>query len=187
MTSTQFKKAKETILKRLVRDKEKELCCHVRFVLKIGLELAKKYKVDRRIIEISCLLHDVGRDHEMEHEDHGDAGARISSELLDGIGISKKEMITILACIKNHNKNLSFYTLEEKIVITADSASKVLYHEAFMLLCKKQTFQDKCEWGKRYLEKGYVNTLFPEYKKYITDKYRELKSTYALVSATIPI
>lgn len=185
MTLNQFKKAKEVIHKRLIVDKEKELYCHIQFVLKMGLELAEKYRADKRIIEIVCLLHDVGRDHETGGEDHGDAGARISIELLRNSGISKKEMNVIIACIKNHNKKLLSYTLEEKIVITADSASKVLYHEAFMLLCKKQTFKDRCEWGKKYLEKGYNNVLFPEIKKNITNKYKTLKSIYVLVSSSL--
>lgn len=183
MTNKIFKEAKKIALLRLHEDKEKELHCHVQFVLKVGLELAKKYHADEKVIELSCLLHDVGRDHEMDNEDHGDSGARISAELLKNCLIPKQELSTILSCIQMHTKKAPNYTLEQKIIITADNASKVIYHEAFMLLCKKQTFEERLAWGLKYLEKGYKNTLFPEYKKNITDRYKLLKHIYSSVES----
>ncbi len=185
MTNKQFLQAKELALALLHQDKAKELACHVQFVVMVGLELAQKYNVDTKIIELSCLLHDVGRSHEIEDEDHGDSGARITADLLRDVGIPKKEFTTILECIQKHTKNLPSYTIEQKIVITADGASKVLYHEAFMLLCKKQTYHEKLEWGKKYLEKGYKRTLMPEYKKTLVNKYKSIKTTYASISSPV--
>jgi putative nucleotidyltransferase with HDIG domain len=185
MAKKEFQKAVKLSLLRLYKDKEKELNCHVRFVLKVGLELAEQYRADKDIITLSCLLHDIGRDHETGDEDHGDAGARIAAGILKQTNIPQEEVATILSCIKFHTKDLSNYTLEQKIVITADCATKVLYHEAFMLLCKKQTYEEKLAWGKKYLEKGYSKTLFPDYKRYITPKYNSLKQTYDAV--TIPL
>ncbi len=183
MTAQEFKKAKTLILKRLHKDNKKEFYCHVQFVLKVGLELSKKYNADAKIVELSCLLHDIGRGHEIGDEDHGESGARIAAELLKNTTIPRKEIRIILDCIRFHNKKLSQYTLEQKIVITADGASKVLYHEAFMLLCKKQTYEEKLTWGKKYLEKGYKKTLFPEYKEYITGRYMTIKQIYDTIPA----
>jgi putative nucleotidyltransferase with HDIG domain len=183
MTDKQFINAKQVVLCRLYEDKEKELQCHVQFVLRMGLELAEKYQVDPKIIELSCLLHDIGRSHEEGDEDHGDSGARIAKELLKDTGIASDELEIILKCIQNHTKKLHNYTIEQKIIITADGASKVLYHEAFILLCKKQSYREKLEWGRKYLEKGFRNTLFPESKRMITKKYKSLKETYDSIPA----
>ena len=183
MTEKEFKKVRRFVLTRLLKDKEKEFYCHIQFVLKVGLELAQSYNADPKIIELSCLFHDIGRDQEIGEEDHGDSGARIAADLLANTKIPPDETNIILGSIRSHTKKLPKYTLEQKILITADNASKVLYHEAFMLLCKKQTYAEKLAWGIKYLEKGYKNTLFSEYKKQISHKYWDLKETYRAVSA----
>lgn len=183
MTDKEFIRVREIILKRLHEDKSKELHCHIQFVVKVGMELVKKYDGDAKIIELSCLLHDIGRDHEVGDEDHGDAGARIAAKLLETTTIPQKEVAVILDCIRFHNKRLPSYTLEQQIVITADSASKVLYHEAFMLLCKKTSYEEKLRWGNKYLEKGYHNTVLPEYKQAIERKYKEIKKIYDAIPA----
>lgn len=177
-----FSSLKQNIIKKLLTEKEKEYFCHVQFVCQIGLELAKKYKVNRKLIEISCLLHDIGRSQEIGDEDHADAGARMSKPILDNTFFSKAEREAILLCVKNHNKHISNPSIEEKIVITADCASKVLFHEAFMLLCKKQTYQQKLEWGQQYLEKGYKNIPIPEYKFLVKPKYKEIKKIYSQIA-----
>lgn len=179
-----FSLLKQNVIKKLLTEKEKEYLCHVQFVCQIGLELAKKYKVNRKLIEISCLLHDIGRSQEIGDEDHADAGARISRPILDGTFFSKSEIETILLCIKNHNKHISNPSIEEKIVITADCASKVLFHEAFMLLCKKETYKEKLEWGQKYLEKGYKNIPLPEYKSKVRLKYNTIKEIYDQIAAS---
>ncbi len=182
MNTSQFNNAKKEIIQRLLNEKEKEYYCHIQFVVKLGLKLSRTHNVDSRVIELSCLLHDIGRDHEEGEEDHADAGARISTKILENLPISKNEKSIIVACVKNHNKILPEYSLEEKIVITADAASKVVYHEAFMLLCKKQTYTEKLAWGQKYLEKGYKKILFPEYKDRITKRYETINKVYQEVS-----
>ena len=59
----------------------------------------------------------------------------------------------ICNCTQKHNGHYGFETIEEEIVANADSASKILFHEAFMLMCKKESFQEKAAWGIKYLEK----------------------------------
>lgn len=183
MTEQTFNQAKQLALELLLKDKEKEFHCHVQFVVKVGLLLAKNHNADAKIIELSCLLHDIGRDHEIGEEDHGDSGARIAEKILEQTEISSAEIKIILDCIRFHTKEIPEYTLEQKIVITADCASKVEYHEAFMLLCKKQTYQERLTWGKKYLEKGYALTLFPEYKERIADRYKTIKNIYDSIPA----
>ncbi len=183
MDKQSFENLKQVILTKLLTEKEKEYYCHVQFVSSIGSELAKTCKVNKSLVETACLLHDIGRDFEIKNEDHGDAGERISKDILHQSGFTFQEQKLILKCIKNHCKELppEKLSVEERIIITADSASKVLFHEAFTLLCKKQTYSEKLEWAKKYLEKGYKNILFSDYKTSIESRYRIIKNIYEAV------
>lgn len=187
MNTEHYNQLKQLVIQKLLSEKEKEYYCHIRFVRDIGVKLATSHDVNRQLIEIACLLHDIGRDYEQEGEDHGDAGARIAKEFPLSFVFTPSEQGKIITCIKNHNKILPTYSLEEKIVITADAASKVLYHAAFMLLCKKQTYAEKLAWGYKYLEKGYHNIHLPDYKKYLTPHYTRIKEIYDAVSVQEPL
>jgi putative nucleotidyltransferase with HDIG domain len=181
--SKEFCILKEKIVTWLLAEKEKEFHCHIKFVSDIGIQLAEEHDVSPALIEIACLLHDIGRDAELEGEDHGDAGARISATILLDSEFTHEEQNLILRCIKNHCKELpeEDLTMEEKITITADSASKVLFHEAFMLMCKKPTYAEKLAWGQKYLKKGYFKILFPAYKDQIQDRYHTIRDIYDAV------
>ncbi len=169
---------KKKLLKEILKEHEKEYHCHIQFVIKIGKELSKRYNVDPTTIELACILHDIGRDHELQEEKHEDAGARITLELLKNSGLPKRQINKIISCVKNHSNFDLNLPLEEKVVLTADSASKVLYHEAFMLMCEKETYKEKLEWGLKYLEKGYQKIAFPDFKREITKRYQTLKDIY---------
>lgn len=72
-------KLKKDIIDILLQEKKKEYLCHIKYVVEIALFISKKYKkVDKKIIEIACLLHDIGRDKEIENEEHNHAGKRIA-------------------------------------------------------------------------------------------------------------
>lgn len=178
-----FASFKDIVIARLLAEKEKEYRCHVRFVRDIGMRLAREYGADAHLIEIACLLHDIGRDHEISGEDHGDAGAKISEPMLAESDFTAPEQALILGCIRKHCKQIPEEVLrvEEKIVMTADAASKVLFHEAFMLMCKKQTYEERLTWAEKYLEKGYRNILFPAYREEIRPRYEMIKQTYEAV------
>lgn len=187
ISESEFQPLKEQVIQKLLEVHEKEYYCHVQFVAEIGRVLAKTHNVDENLIEIACLLHDLGRDFEIGEEDHGDAGKRMAEKLLEESILPEDVQEVVLRCIKNHCKELTEYTIEEKIVISADCAQKVQYHEAFILLCKKKTYKEKLIWGRKYLEKGYTKTLLPEYKETITSKYNELKSIYAKIDSSINV
>lgn len=179
-----FDVLKEKITTRLLAEKEKEFNCHIKFVRDIGVQLAQEHNADAYLIEIACLLHDIGRDAELEGEDHGDAGERISAVILLDSNFTSEEQGLILKCIKNHCKELPEKDLsrEEKIVTTADSASKILFHEAFMLMCKKPTYRERLAWGQKYLEKGYRKILFPAYQEQIRTRFNMIKEIYDAVA-----
>lgn len=76
---------------------------------------------------------------------------------------------------------MAITTLEEKIIVTADAASKVIYHQAFMLMCKKETFSERATWGLEYLEKGMKNIQFASLRKEIQPIYKRYEEIYRQV------
>jgi HD superfamily phosphodiesterase len=166
---------RDTITNILLRDKEMEFRCHVQFVRDIGLQLANRYQADPVVVEISCLLHDIGRDEELPGEKHEQASVRLTRDILQYIDISEERKKQILLCIGNHNAERQLDTLEERILISADAASKVLYYEAFMLMCKKTTYLERLMWGMKYLEKGYRKIQIEEFRREVEPRYNEIK------------
>lgn len=185
LSVSDFTELKAIVMRKLLEHHEKEYRCHVQFVRDIGIELARAHDVDEQLIEIACLLHDIGRDQELPGEDHPDTGARIVRELLVDTALTLDDVELIARCVKNHGEQLPDASIEEKIVLTADAASKVLYHEAFMLMCKKQTYGEKLAWGNKYLEKGYHKCAFDDYKQRIYPQYKLLRDIYDAVAAQV--
>lgn len=177
---------KKKIIDILLKEKKKEYLCHIQYVVEIGSRLAKEYHVDEAIIEAACLLHDIGRDKELSGERHCQAGKRIAEELLTNTNCfnnSQKEKI--FSCILSHNSQEIPVTIEEQIVRTSDGGSKVQYHEAFMLLCNKYTYEERLAWGIKYLEKGYSNISLESYKKEVSQKYFSIVSIYNKIAGMV--
>jgi putative nucleotidyltransferase with HDIG domain len=185
LSASDFMALKATVMRKLLEHHEKEYHCHVQFVRDIGVELARTHHADEQLIEIACLLHDIGRDQELPGEEHPETGARIVRELLTDTALTADEVELIAQCVKHHGEQSPDASIEEKIVLTADAASKVLYHEAFMLMCKKQTYEEKLAWGNKYLEKGYTKCAFEDYKQRIYPRYKQLRAIYDAVAARV--
>ena len=169
--------AKELLL---AQWKEKEYRCHIRYVAQIAGELAEMYGVDKELMMLAWLLHDIGRDQELPGEDHEITWWRIAREFLapfQTLNEAQKEIV--IGCVIHHNDHTQELTLEQKILMSADSASKILYHEMFMLMCKKETRSEKALRGKKYLEKWLRGIQFVSYKTItILPKYIALSAMY---------
>jgi len=176
---------KGKILNLIQQDHKKEYLCHIQYVLEIGLRLAKQYNVDSNIIEAACLLHDIGRDKELPGEDHAQTSRRMAEEILKDSDFTEEQKQKIFACILAHGSEEIPKSTEEQIVRTADAGSKVEYHEAFILMCKKATYEERLAWGSKYLEKGYKNISFEDYKKTVESKYLSIKKVYNQISRLI--
>lgn len=168
------KKAKEI----LVADKKKEYVCHIQYVVEIGLRLAEEHGADPDVIEIACLLHDLGRDKELPGEEHAQTSYRLSKEMLADSNLSPEQQEKILSAILLHNSDAVPETIEQQIVRSADAGSKVEYHEAFMLMCKKPTYEERLVWGMKYLEKGYEKICLESYRNTLKKKYESIRAIY---------
>jgi len=106
---------KKQILNILLEEKKKEYLCHIQYVVKIALELAKECDVNMNLIEIACLLHDIGKvitDKEGSH-------VQLGVELLKKNNMPK----AIIDCVAAHHEDIPFPSLEAVIVYVADAIS----------------------------------------------------------------
>lgn len=174
-----FSQLKDYCIQLLLKQwKEKEYNCHIKFVVQIAVELATQYHVDWECMHIAWLLHDIGRDQELPGEEHEVAGGRIAKKFLEQLNVDSRDIQCIVWCITNHNSHDSEHSIEEKIIITADSASKILYHQAFMLMCKKESYQERAKRGIKYLEKGIRGIQFDTYREKMQKQYEYYLALY---------
>ncbi len=74
-----------------------------RIAAELALSEHLAHTVDLEALHFACLLHDIGKVHELPGEDHGEAGARIADTILeDHIDTDRRKMIR--SCIMWHNK-----------------------------------------------------------------------------------
>jgi uncharacterized protein len=92
---------------------------HVDRVVKIALLLACKEKADIELVQIAAILHDVGR---CIGQPHNETGARLASEILNGMHYSpqKTKKISRIVLLHNVDSKDKLSSLEEKIVWDAD-------------------------------------------------------------------
>jgi HD superfamily phosphodiesterase len=98
---------------------------HVLRVLAGGIELGESEKANMKIALAGLLLHDVGRLHSEEREDHHAAGARIALGMLRKAGFADREIEDVVHCIRSHGpRGLEEpKTLEAKVCYDVDVLS----------------------------------------------------------------
>lgn len=159
----------------------KEYYCHLQFVHTVAVDLQKQKGGDLEIVEIAAIAHDYGREHGADNSMHPEKGAEKIEAFLLEHGYDAEKAAHVARCTEMHNKKEGFQSIEEEIVANADQLSKLLYHEAFMLLVKKETYVERAEWALKYLDKGYNNTTFPELKTTHEALYKSKRAIFEAV------
>lgn len=100
---------------------------HIMRVLNLCLNLGKNLSANLFILEISTLLHDIGREGEnrtIYYKNHAEISAEMALDFLKskGFQIPQEELDNIIHCIKAHSfsNNIIPETLEAKILSDAD-------------------------------------------------------------------
>lgn len=158
----------------------KEYCCHLTYTLTVARELQAQYGGDLEIIELAAIAHDFGRVPEGDNSMHAELGAPKVEAFLIREGYPAERAVRVARCVFMHNKNEGFETIEEEVVMNADRISKVIHHEAFILLSKKQTVPDRARWALKYLDKGMMVTL-PGLKEKYEALYQQKRAVYDAV------
>lgn len=103
---------------------------HVERVTKIALHIGKVEKADLFVLEVAAVLHDIGRDHEINSKGklcHAKKGAEIAGGILKNHGVHADDIEKITHCIGSHrNKtDLKPQSLEAKILFDADKLDAI--------------------------------------------------------------
>ena len=99
---------------------------HVQYVYQYVLLLSKNKNVDKEVLELSALLHDIAMtDINLDRSNHNENGAIITEQLLRENNYPEDKVQLVKKCILNHSsKRLEYRTTEEeKILVNADGLS----------------------------------------------------------------
>lgn len=103
---------------------------HVERVKNLALRIGKEEKANLFVLEISTLLHDIGRKKEMESKGlfcHAEHGGKIAGEILRKYNLKKEIIENIIHSIVSHRfrKNLKPKTLKAKILFDSDKLDSI--------------------------------------------------------------
>jgi uncharacterized protein len=119
-------------IEKLKKTVEKIMVCpghnidHVMRVYNICINLAKRRKIDREVLEAATLLHDIGGDKELADisgkTDHAVESAKMAKPILEKLGYSDDKILKIQDCIISHRykTNNKPKSLEAKLLFDAD-------------------------------------------------------------------
>ena len=152
---------------------------HIRHVYKYVIILSENKNVDREVLELSALLHDIAMtDKNLDRARHNEYGSRIAEQLLRQEEYPEDKIQFVKKCILNHSsKRLAFRTSEEEqILVDADGLSHFdSIGSLYSLAHNVMGFNDEesIEFIQDKLTGDY-NEMSPEIRYLIDDKYSKI-------------
>ena len=149
---------------------------HIQYVYKYVVLLSKDKNVDKEVLELSALLHDISMtDMTLDRSRHNEFGADIAEQLLRENDYPEDKVQLVKKCILNHSKRRSDYrtTEEEQILVDADGLSHFdainrLYSLPNIVMGLSE--EDSVRFVQDKLTGDY-NELSAELKNLVKDKY----------------
>ena len=149
---------------------------HIQYVYKYVVMLSKDKNVDREVLELAALLHDISMtDMALDRSRHNEYGAEIAEQLLRENNYPEEKTQLVKRCILNHSKRRQQYrsTEEEQILVDADGLShfdvvKTLYSLPSKVMGLSE--EDSVRFVQDKLTGDY-NELSDNLKYLVKDKY----------------
>ena len=149
---------------------------HIQYVYKYVVLLSKDKNVDKEVLELSALLHDISMtDMTLDRSRHNEFGADIAEKLLRENDYPEDKVQLVKKCILNHSKRRSEYrtTEEEQILVDADGLShfdaiKKLYSLPSLVMGLSE--EDSVRFVQDKLTGDY-NELSDDLKSLVKEKY----------------
>ena len=149
---------------------------HIQYVYKYVVMLSKDKNVDREVLELVALLHDISMtDMALDRSRHNEYGAEIAEQLLRENNYPEDKTQLVKRCILNHSKRRQQYrsTEEEQILVDADGLShfdvvKTLYSLPSKVMGLSE--EDSVRFVQDKLTGDY-NELSDNLKYFVKDKY----------------
>ncbi len=137
----QFKKYMELNSK---AEKDRKFCLHdtqhVMDVARVAyiISLENKYDLDKEIIYITALLHDIAKWKQYSQKaDHATEGAVLAREILEDLNIDKGDTEMILNAIAMHRKKEGHSTPLSKVLYEGDKSCRQ---------CVSCSMVEECNW-----------------------------------------
>ena len=158
---------------------------HIQYVYKYVLLLSENKNVDREVLELSALLHDIAMtDRSLDRAKHNEYGSVIAEQLLRENNYPEDKVQLVKKCILNHSsKRAEFRTTEEeRILVDADGLSHFdsinnLYSLAHNVM--ELNDEDAIKFIQDKLTKDY-NEISDDLKYLIQEKYDKVMSIKAI-------
>ena len=149
---------------------------HIQYIYKYVVMLSKDKNVDREVLELAALLHDISMtDMALDRSRHNEYGAEIAEQLLRENNYPEDKTQLVKRCILNHSKRRQQYrsTEEEQILVDADGLShfdtvKTLYSLPSKVMGLSE--EDSVRFVQDKLTGDY-NELSDNLKYLVKDKY----------------
>ena len=149
---------------------------HIQYVYKYVVMLSKDKNVDREVLELAALLHDISMtDMALDRSRHNEYGAEIAEQLLTENNYPEDKTQLVKRCILNHSKRRQQYRSkeEEQILVDADGLShfdvvKTLYSLPSKVMGLSE--EDSVRFVQDKLTGDY-NELSDNLKYLVKDKY----------------
>lgn len=149
---------------------------HIQYVYKYVVLLSKDKNIDKEVLELSALLHDISMtDITLDRSRHNEFGADIAEQLLRESNYPEDKVQLVKKCILNHSKKRREYrtTEEEQILVDADGLShfdaiKKLYSLPSLVMGLSE--EDSVRFVQDKLTGDY-NELSDDLKSMVKEKY----------------
>ena len=149
---------------------------HIRYVYKYVVSLSEGKNVDREVLELSALLHDIAMtDRSLDRSRHNEFSAEIAAELLRKNGCPEDKIQHVKKCILNHSSKRAEFrtTAEEQLLVDADGLShfdayKSLYSLAHIVMGLND--EDSLKFIRDKLTRDYEE-LSDDLKDLVSEKY----------------
>ena len=113
---------------------------HVQYVYKYAVMLSKDAAVDKEIVELSALLHDVSMtDPSLDRSKHNEYGSAMAEQLLREQHYPEEKLQLVVKCILNHSSKRAQYrtTPEEELLACADDLAHFDAYKSLYFLAHK--------------------------------------------------
>lgn len=149
---------------------------HVQYVYKYAVLISKNKNVDKEVVELCALLHDISMtDKNLDRSKHNEYSSEIAENLLLKLDYPIDKIDLIKKCILNHSSKRKVFrtTEEEKILVNADAMAHFDCIESLYSFANKVMGYDEKDSVKFVHEKltKDFNEIDDDIKSFINDKY----------------
>lgn len=164
---------------------------HIKPVVKNALLLAEKLKANKKVVEISAYLHDIGRAHRrkkfleeqkvfFKSNEHHITGAEETEKILKKFDYDEEFIKKVKHCVLAHRGRREPHpeTLEAEIIACADAMAHFDAFPDLLALFMKTTdsFEEAIKGIEQKMDRNWNKKLtLPEAKKIVEEKYKAIK------------